>query len=132
MLSYTNTLINIVYLQYAVRNSYYHLIKYQMFKEGEISEDKWYKLQDLQSIRESQLKEKEKEECLNSLLDRELTRSELKAIAKNLNLKDNYYNYYSVNKIIEWLQVQGYQVEVIQPKYKGKSVKYICRISTDF
>ena len=68
----------------------------------------------------------------NSSRCKTLTRNSLKAVAKTLNLKDNYYNYYSVNKIIEWLQVQGYQVEVIQPKYKGKSIKYICRISTDF
>ena len=89
-------------------------------------------MQDLQDERDLELKEKEKEECLNSLLDRELTRNSLKAIAKNLNLKDNYYNYYSVNKIIEWLHVQGYCVEVIEPKYKNHGKKYKIGKPTDF
>ena len=124
MLSYTNTLINIVYLQYAVKHSYYHLIKYQMFKDGEIAEDKWCKLQDLQDERDLELKDKEKEECLNSLLNRELTRKELKAIAQQLNLRDNQRNHYSVNKIIEWLHEQGYCVDVIEPKYKNYGKKY--------
>lgn len=125
MLSYTNTLINIVNLQYAVKHSYYHLIKYQMFKEGEISEDKWCKLQDEQSIRESHLKDKEKEECLNSLLNRELTRSELKAIAKQFQLWNDKRHLYNLEQVINWLLEQGYQVKIIEPKYKNHGKKYI-------
>ena len=131
-LSYINALLEINDLQYAVENSYENLIKYQMFKPGEIQEHKWGKLNEYQQYRTRYLKDKEKKDYLNSLLDRELTRSELKAVAKTLNLKDNYYNYYSIDKIIEWLHVQGYCVEVIEPKYKNHGKKYKIGKPTDF
>ena len=96
-----------------------------MCKEGEISEEKWCKLQDLQDERDLKLKDKEKEECLNSLLDRELTRSELKAVAKQFQLWNDKRHLYNLEQVINWLLEQGYQVKIIEPKYKNHGKKYI-------
>ena len=99
-------------------------------KEGEIAEDKWCKLQDLQDERESQLKEKEKEECLNSLLDRELTRSELKAIAQQFQLWNDKRHLYNLKEIINWLHDHNFTVETIPPvkkKNTSSATKYIIK-----
>ena len=124
-LSYINALLEINDLQYAVENSYENLIKYQMFKPGEIQEHKWGKLNEYQQYRTRYLKDKEKKDYLNSLLDRELTRSELKAIAQQFQLWNDKRHLYNLEQVINWLLEQGYQVKIIEPKYKNHGKKYI-------
>ena len=124
-LSYINALLEINDLKYAVEHSYENLIKYQMFKPGEIQEHKWGKLNEYQQYRTRYLKDKEKKDYLNSLLDRELTRSELKAIAEQFQLWNDKRHLYNLEQVINWLLEQGYQVKIIEPKYKNHGKKYI-------
>ena len=96
-----------------------------MFKPGEIQEHKWGKLNEYQQYRTRYLKDKEKKDYLNSLLDRELTRSELKAIAEQFQLWNDKRHLYNLEQVINWLLEQGYQVKIIEPKYKNHGKKYI-------
>ena len=129
-LSYINALLEINDLQYAVEHSYENLIKYQMFKPGEIQEHKWGKLNEYQQYRTRYLKDKEKKDYLNSLLDRELTRSELKAIAEHFQLWNDKRHLYNLKEIINWLHDHNFTVETIPPvkkKNTSSATKYIIK-----